>query len=739
VRRVPIRLKVTAALAAPLVFLLTVVVAQISDTTRRLHQELDQARVAVAAIGPSGLMSGLQDERSWALIELIGQEEQIVFDVRGYGDTRRTDAAIAEFRTQIAASGGIVAEAYQPSIDGLDDLAAIRSDIDANDVPRTLEGNSDFAREVFRRYAALITAFNEGNSRVALAVDDASLRQGAELVDLISRHIETNIQLEIDIVDSALPPDPGVSRDEIRAIAMSADRFRRGVAAITTGARGRYRHLVEEATPTEWNERALAAADHAALRGEVDIGRVLSDAGLPEAQTYLGLRERIADQLDSAADDLAASARARVLLLQALGVLAMAVAGLAVWRVSRSITRPLHALTRQAVVVANERLPGHHHVGRGVDRRGADRRGCGGVAGARIPPVVDAAIEWFRPATVVVDQYAPAGAAATERCGLPWATVVPTSAGIADPLEDVPAIARQLRHRKRLFLRDAGLDEIAAVRVDPQSSPHLVVAFTTEALAGPVPDSFGPCCLAGPCVARPHLDVAVDWERLDDGRPLIVTVLENPHRQRGADFYAIAARAAMALEIRTVIVGPPDLVPRPFGNVVVAPRVLLRQLLRGAAGVVCDAGHTVACEALDQGGSLIVVPVTADRGSWPPRPFAPTPPSGRPALTTPPMGSIRVGWAGRSRPSSPTPPCATAPSGCGTPSPGPAGPPSRPTTSKRCSGHPRPHRARRDGVLYRRGNGHRDDPCRVARCRSALPRQRRAGRRRSLADLRRGR
>jgi UDP:flavonoid glycosyltransferase YjiC (YdhE family) len=47
--------------------------------------------------------------------------------------------------------------------------------------------------------------------------------------------------------------------------------------------------------------------------------------------------------------------------------------------------------------------------------------------------------------------------------------------------------------------------------------------------------------------------------------------------------------------------------------VVVAPRVLLRQLLRGAAGVVCDAGHTVVCEALDQGVPLVVVPVTADQ------------------------------------------------------------------------------------------------------------------------------
>jgi UDP:flavonoid glycosyltransferase YjiC (YdhE family) len=97
---------------------------------------------------------------------------------------------------------------------------------------------------------------------------------------------------------------------------------------------------------------------------------------------------------------------------------------------------------------------------------------------------VRGAVDAVAPDVLVVDQLALAGAAVAHVSGVPWATAGLTSAGLADPLWDLPEIARRNRRRLRAFLREAGLDELAAARLDPQASPHLVLAFPTEARAG---------------------------------------------------------------------------------------------------------------------------------------------------------------------------------------------------------------------------------------------------------------
>src|SRR5215475_7146326 len=194
VRRVPIRVKLLAALASPVVGLLVVVLVEVADTSRDARRQLDQTDLATAAVGPSGLMSALQDERNWASIELIGEEGTIVPEVSGYANTRRrTDRAIARFRAEVQRKGGAVAEAYRPALDGLVELGALRDDIDVNHGPKTLVDNGIFTNDIFQRYASLIMPFLEGNTRVALGLDDPDLREGAQLIDAISRQSETTV------------------------------------------------------------------------------------------------------------------------------------------------------------------------------------------------------------------------------------------------------------------------------------------------------------------------------------------------------------------------------------------------------------------------------------------------------------------------------------------------------------------------------------------------------------------
>src|SRR5690606_4339835 len=108
------------------------------------HRDADRVRtqtaLARASIGPSGLITGLQNERTWAVVELIGQETSIQPPVVGYEESRAaTDDAINAFRGTLAGPGAPAAPAYEAALANLDALTEIRERIDAYTGPRTME------------------------------------------------------------------------------------------------------------------------------------------------------------------------------------------------------------------------------------------------------------------------------------------------------------------------------------------------------------------------------------------------------------------------------------------------------------------------------------------------------------------------------------------------------------------------------------------------------------------------
>jgi MGT family glycosyltransferase len=228
-------------------------------------------------------------------------------------------------------------------------------------------------------------------------------------------------------------------------------------------------------------------------------------------------------------------------------------------------------------------------------------------------PAVHAAVDGIRPDVVVADQQALAGPAVAHLSGLPWATIVPTSAGMVDPLWDLPELKRQVRRQRRRFLRDAGFDEITAARTDPQASPHLAIVFSTEELAGRLERRSRRHVFVGPCLETPLDDGSLDGNRSDLDRPLVVVSLEVPRWDHRVPFYQSAAQALASLPVQAVIVGPRELVVDPPANMHVMSHASLPALARNATAVVCDGGHRTVCEALGHGVPLVVVPMTGDQ------------------------------------------------------------------------------------------------------------------------------
>lgn len=242
------------------------------------------------------------------------------------------------------------------------------------------------------------------------------------------------------------------------------------------------------------------------------------------------------------------------------------------------------------------------------------------LARAMRPGVADA-VDRFQPSVLVVDQQALGGALVARQRGLRWATFATTSAGLVDPLAGLPMVRKWLDAQLAGLEREAGLPPSA----EPDRSPHLVVAFTTEALVGASSDAAFPAHyrFVGPAIAaRPEND-DFPWERLDPQRKHVLVSLGTVSFEAGERFYRTAVEALGGSTMQVVLVAPPRLfetspsadAPAPLlpDNVILRARVPQLKLLPQLDAVVCHAGHNTVCETLAHGRPLVVLPIKDDQ------------------------------------------------------------------------------------------------------------------------------
>ena len=224
----------------------------------------------------------------------------------------------------------------------------------------------------------------------------------------------------------------------------------------------------------------------------------------------------------------------------------------------------------------------------------------------------------YSPDLMVVDQQAIGGAVVARRTGTPWITSATTSAELTDPLADLPKVDAWVRRQLVDLQVELGIPPADAEVGDLRFSGQLVLAFTTEALAGddlPLPATAGPIAFVGPSIeARPET-TTFPWEWLDPQRPLVLVSLGTVNAEIGERFFAVVVEALGGEEVQVVIVAPPALVDLPPGvtNVLVCERVPQLSLLATTDVVVSHGGHNTVCEALSVGLPLVVAPIRDDQ------------------------------------------------------------------------------------------------------------------------------
>lgn len=220
---------------------------------------------------------------------------------------------------------------------------------------------------------------------------------------------------------------------------------------------------------------------------------------------------------------------------------------------------------------------------------------------------VAAAVEEFAPDVLVVDQQALAGALVARQRGLTWATSATMSSELTDQYAIMPALGAWTHQLIADFQRDHGMSE----PVDLRFSDHLVLAFTTEALVGPLDAVPGHYVFVGPSIGARPGGPAFPWDWLDSNRQHVLVSLGTVNAAAGGRFFATAVEslAPLAQRLQAILIAPPGLVTDPPDHVLVREFVPQLDLLSHLDAVVCHAGDNTVGEALAHGVPLVVAPI----------------------------------------------------------------------------------------------------------------------------------
>ncbi|MBV9162967.1 MAG: glycosyltransferase family 1 protein [Pseudonocardiales bacterium] len=224
---------------------------------------------------------------------------------------------------------------------------------------------------------------------------------------------------------------------------------------------------------------------------------------------------------------------------------------------------------------------------------------------------VAAAVDKFHPDVLVADQAALAGALVAHQRGLLWATSATTSAELTDQFATMPLVGEWARQCMADFQRDMAVSN----PIDLRFSDHLVLAFTTEALVGPLGAFPGHYVFVGPSIGARAGTVSFPWQWLDPARQQVLVSLGTVNPAAGRRFFATAveALAPLAGRLQAILVAPPELVDAPPEHVLVRGFVPQLDLLPYLHAVVSHAGHNTVCETLAHGVPLVVAPIRDDQ------------------------------------------------------------------------------------------------------------------------------
>jgi signal transduction histidine kinase len=361
-----IRTKLVMVLTIPLLILVSIAYLEVSGSLSQSRSVGTQADLATVAIGPGGLVSGLQTERNQAGLQVLGFDSKVALGVANATEARlAVDGSATAFRASTSSRGAATVEAYRAAFAAFGRIHALRAQLDAFQLS-TGVGTSEktrLATSLFDGYTTIIQAFFDANSHVAANVANSQLRSGIELLDVTLRQQESE---SLAIRDAFLATTSGGLAASGQMPQYAADladfhNWTRQMSVLGTGTYDLPVHTYIKGLGFTTLDTALVSY----LNGTpVDPAALLaaSNPGVPAGQRAkvipgAVLQTQLAALVKQQADHLKSAAQQRLLLFSLLAVLATAIVVGIVVLATRSITRPLRVLATQAHAMATTTLP----------------------------------------------------------------------------------------------------------------------------------------------------------------------------------------------------------------------------------------------------------------------------------------------------------------------------------------------------------------------------------------------
>ncbi|HET6951161.1 MAG TPA: ATP-binding protein [Acidimicrobiales bacterium] len=361
-RRIPIRMKLAAALAVPLGALAAVTLLEVLAAANQASKVREQSALVEVALGPSSVLATIELERNAVSVYVLGQEGQYDVETEDHPTAiQATDEAVDAFRAEVERQGADVVDAYAPALASFGGLGDLRARVAAVPVDDRSLDNFGLSTELFTGYSAIMDDLAEANSRVNRLIDDTDLRQGAELVTINRRQRDLVATLaQVLFATQLAEPADGVNTpEEISAVAQDLTELRGNWDLMASKATGKYEPLVDRLITSDEAVNFPPVVDAALASGTVDMPALITAAGNEnvEALPYNLFSDGAKEITRDRADELEAAASRRQQLFVTMALLVVGAASLLAWWVSRSITRPLRSLTQQAKAMAEQRLP----------------------------------------------------------------------------------------------------------------------------------------------------------------------------------------------------------------------------------------------------------------------------------------------------------------------------------------------------------------------------------------------
>lgn len=208
-------------------------------------------------------------------------------------------------------------------------------------------------------YSATIDRFQAANTGLSLLIDDPELRSAAQMLDAISRQVESlAVMVRTGIISSLGGVDvEGTAKNDVL---YSINQFESDLERIDLVATGSY---AADARGFDQNPAYGNTVDLLRTYAETtkldptEVINAAGDTGGVDVATVETLTESTASALESRSKELLDAAEARQRNFIGLALLVLFVGGAFMIIAARSITRPLLSLTKQADDVAAQRLP----------------------------------------------------------------------------------------------------------------------------------------------------------------------------------------------------------------------------------------------------------------------------------------------------------------------------------------------------------------------------------------------